>query len=228
MNDDAQSDDGRLPPVDPAVSAHRHPGAGRRRLVALALATLLAGCAAVQPPKFEVQTLYVLAAQPLPKAAAPVHDAVIEVTTPRAWPGFGTARIAYVRRPYEVDYYAASRWADTPARMLQPLLARALEQTAGFRAVVVAPGIVPADLRLDTELVRLQQDFTARPSRMEITLRAQLVDVGAKRVIATRVFDEVEDAPHEDADGGVVAANAALQRLLGQVADFCIAQARRR
>jgi cholesterol transport system auxiliary component len=67
-----------------------------------------------------------------------------------------------------------------------------------------------------------------RPSRVEFTLRAQLVDVREKRVIATRMFDQVENAPREDAEGGVVAANVALQRLLGQVADFCVAAAPRR
>lgn len=225
MTDDLRSDDGVPMHADRDVIARRSPSARRRRFSLLALTALLAGCAALQPPKVEDQTLYVLAANPLPQAAGSRHDLVVEVALPRAWPGFGTARMAYVRRPYELDYYAASRWADTPARMLQPLVARALEQTRSFRSVVRAPGIVPADVRLDTEIVRLEQDFTVRPSRVEFTLRAQLVDVRERRVIATKVFDEVENAPHENADGGVVAANDALQRLLGRVADFCIAEA---
>lgn len=228
MKDDARSDNGTQRRVQHAMNAHRNRPAGRRRFAALALATLLAGCAALQPPRVEVPTLYILAAEPLPRATGPHHDAVVEIASPRAWPGFGTEQMAYVRHPYEVDYYAASRWADTPARMLQPLLARALEQTGSFRSVIRAPGLVPADVRLDTELVRLQQDFTVQPSRVEFTLRAQLVDVRERRVIATKVFDQVENAPREDAEGGVVAANVALQRLLGEVADFCIAEAPRR
>ena len=46
--------------------------------------------------------------------------------------------------------------------MLGPLLMRTLEDTGSFRAVVHAPTGLPADLRLDTELVRLQQNFTGR------------------------------------------------------------------
>ena len=228
MTEKLRSDVGKPLPAAPDVIARRSPCAGRRHIALLALTALLAGCAALQPPKVEDQTLYVLAAKPLPPVAGLRHDLVVEVAQPRAWPGFGTAQMAYVRRPYELDYYAASRWADTPARMLQPLLARALEQTGSFRSVIRAPGIVPADVRLDTEIVRLEQDFTVQPSRVELTLRAQLVDVRERRVIATKVFNEVENAPHENADGGVVAANEALQRLLGQVADFCIAEAPRR
>jgi cholesterol transport system auxiliary component len=121
------------------------------------------------------------------------RDLVLEVALPRAWPGFDTAQMAYVRQPYELDYFAASRWADTPPRMLGPLLARALEQTGSFRAVVQMPSTVPADFRVDTELVRLQQDFGVRPSRVELTLRVQLIDVRGKRVAATRVVEVSAD-----------------------------------
>jgi cholesterol transport system auxiliary component len=198
------------------------------RLALLALVALACGCTALQPPQVESPNLYVLAAEPLRKAVRAPRDVVVEVTLPRAWPGFDTAQIVYVRRPYELDYFAASRWADTPARMLEPLLARALEQTGSFRAVVQTPSAVPADVRVDTELVRLQQHFGAPPSRVELTLRVQLTDVRGRRVVAARVFEETENAPSEDAAGGVVATNAALQRILEQVADFCVAESAER
>jgi hypothetical protein len=35
-------------------------------------------------------------------------------------------------------------------------------------------------------------------------------------------------APSEDAYGGVVAANRALERVLGQVTDFCVAESANR
>jgi len=185
---------------------------------------LLGGCTGLQPPREDVPTLYVLSAQPLRSVASPRREVVIEVALPRAWPGFDTAQIAYVRQPYELDYFAASRWADTPSRMLGPLVARALEQAGSFRAVVQMPGTVPADVRLDVEIIRLQQNFAVHPSRAELTLRAQLTDLRGKRVVASKVIEEVESAPSEDAAGGVAAANEALQRALEQVAEFCVAE----
>lgn len=194
------------------------------KAVVLAVAVLIGGCAALQAPQVESPTLHVLAADPLPKAARPTRDAIVEVAPPRAWPGFDTPQMAYVRQPYELDYFAASRWADTPPRMLGPLLARALEQSGGFRAVIQAPNPVPADYRVDVEIVRLQQNFAVRPSRAELTLHVQLTDVRGRRVIAARNFEEAAEAPSENAAGGVAAANAALQRMLAQVVDFCVAQ----
>jgi cholesterol transport system auxiliary component len=186
-------------------------------------AAVVAGCAALQPPQVEPVTLHVLAAQPVRAAARPQRDVAIEVAAPRAWPGFDTPQMAYVRQPYAIDYFAANRWADTPSRMLGPLVVRALEQTGSFRAVVQAPGAAPADFRLDTEIVRLQQSFATKPSRAEITLRVQLTDLRARRVVATRTLDDAAEAKSDDAAGGVAAANAALQRILEQVADFCVA-----
>ncbi len=106
--------------------------------------------------------------------------------------------------------------------MLGPLLAHALEQTGSFRAIVQTLGVIPADIRLDTELIRLQQDFQTQPSRVQLTLRAQLIDVVGKRVIAVKLFDETENATSDDAYGGVIAANRVVQRVLGQLADFCV------
>jgi cholesterol transport system auxiliary component len=105
--------------------------------------------------------------------------------------------------------------------MLAPLLVQALEQSGGFRAVVQAPSLAAADLRLDSELVRLQQDFGAKPSRVRITVRAQLIDVNTRRVLATAQFDETEAAPSDDPYGGVLAANRALGRVLERLATFC-------
>ena len=199
----------------------RHLG---RMLAWLGLAASIAACAALQPPKAESPNLYVLTANPLGEGERPPRDVVIEVSIPRAWPGFDTPQMAYVQQPFEIAYFASNRWADTPSRMLGPVLARALEQTRIFRAVVQAPSGIGSDLRLDTEIVRLQQNFAFRPSRAEFTLRAQLSDVRTRRVVASRTFEEVEDAPSDNAAGGAAAANTALQRMLERIADFCVAE----
>ncbi|HEU0282784.1 MAG TPA: ABC-type transport auxiliary lipoprotein family protein, partial [Gallionella sp.] len=175
-------------------------------------------------PKVESQKTYLLEARPLVQAAGIRRDLVLAVNLPHALPGFDTRGMAYVQQAHELNYFASSRWADTPARMLEPLLLQAIEQTGSFRAVVRAVGAVPADIRLDTELMQLQQDFEVQPSRIQLTLRAQLLNVKEKRVLAVREFAEVENADSEDPYGGVAAANRALQRALGKVAEFCVSE----
>lgn len=193
----------------------------------LASAILLAGCTGLQAPHMETPSSYLLEAKAATPATQTRHNLVLEVSMPRTRPGFDTQRMAYVRQPHELEYFAIHQWVDTPSHMLAPLLTQALEQSAGFRAVVQSPSAVTSDVRLDTELVRLQQDFGTQPSQVNLTLRAQLIDVRSKRVLATKQFDETENTTAENAYGGVTAANRALQRILEQLTEFCINESAR-
>jgi cholesterol transport system auxiliary component len=196
----------------------------RAGILAVGLA-LTAGCGGLQPVKNDAPNSYVLQAQFQSVAAA--HGApVLLVARPRAHPGFESPRMAYVRKPFELEYFSRNRWVDSPEKMLTPLLVQAFEASGAFGAVSQSAGVVTAQLRLDSEIVRLQQEFTAAPSRVRFTLRAQLIDVAGRRILATREFDVTENAASDDPSGGVVAANQAVQRALSEAAVFFAAQAR--
>jgi cholesterol transport system auxiliary component len=191
-----------------------------KRLLAVALTPLLlTGCSLWPTAAADATSLHLLDARPA-VASTTRRDLVLSVGAPRAAPGFDTAAMAYVRNAHALDHYAMHRWADAPARMLGPLLTRTLEDTGAFRAVVPAGSGLQADLRLDTEIVRLHQSFLQQPSRLELTLRVQLVDLAARRVLATHYVEVMQEALTEDAPGGVAAANAAVARALAQVAAF--------
>lgn len=185
--------------------------------------SLLGGCSTLLPPAPPPDNIYLLEANPAPVRSTPAarRDLVLAVSMPRARAGFNTAQMLWVRQAHGLEVYSRNRWADTPARMLAPLLAQALERSGTFHAVVQSPSEVSATLRLDTELVRLQQDFSVQPSRVQFTLNAQLIDIGTRRIIASAEFDETENAATEDAYGGVRAANLALERLLVRLTAFC-------
>ncbi len=205
-----------------AMNRDRHPRMLCRMLHVLACSMLLAGCTGLPAPKMESPHIYLIDAQPPARTAQAKRDLVLAIALPHARPGFDTPQMVYLRQPHELEYFAASRWADAPPRMLWPLLVQALEQAGGFRAIVQTPGVIPADVRLDVELVRLQQDFGTRPSRMHLTLRAQLTDVRSKRLLAVKLFDEVQNAASDDPYGGVIATNLMVQSLLGQLVEFCL------
>jgi cholesterol transport system auxiliary component len=87
--------------------------------------------------------------------------------------------------------------------------------------VLRAPTAATGEMRLDTELLRLQHDFVASPSQVRLTLRAVLIDSATRRVIAQREFDASVPSASEDAYGGVVAANVAVRTVLAELAEFC-------
>lgn len=190
------------------------------KIAAALFALVLAGCSSLRPTEVESVRTYLLEAQIDRTVQVKPIPLVLTVSPPRAVPGYDTVRMAFVRQPHMLEYFAKNRWAETPAKMLGPLLVRALELRTGFNAVTSADGMVKGDVRLDTEITLMQQEFTTLPSHLHMKLRVQLVEQANYRVLATQVFDAVEAAPTDDPYGGVIAANRMLPRLLGQIADF--------
>lgn len=77
------------------------------------------------------------------------------------------------------------------------------------------------DLRLDTEMLRLHQEFGGGPSRVHFTLRVTLSDEVSRQVISWRQFDETVLSASDDTYGGVAAAKNAVQLVMQQLAAHC-------
>ena len=188
----------------------------------LLLGALLAGCS-LPVDKSEPPQAFLLevGAFESPPARRPTGKTLL-VTVPRAAPGFDSNQIAYTRQPLKLDYYNNSVWSDTPAKMLLPVLVRAFEGTGAFKAVVSPPASAVADLRVDVDLIRLQQELMAQPSQVRLTVRLKVIDTHNGQVLGAHVFEALEPTPSEDAYGAARAANAAVQKLLGEIIPFAL------
>jgi len=203
--------------------------ARRCRLGAAGLLLALAGgCSALRPAATPQPSFYSLDSARVEARTATHAPAALSmkaptliVNPPHAASGFDSQRIIYVREAHKLEYFAHSEWVDTPARMLAPLIVAAVENSGTFRAVVLTPSAAAGDLRLDTEIMRLQQDFGSQPSHVRFTLRAYIVDNATRQVLARQEFDETVAATTGDPYGGVVAANRAVQTVLERLAGFC-------
>ena len=203
------------------------------RLIAASLPALFAGCAgtllpqpSAAPARFTLDGAAATATTVTPRAAA-VGAPVLVVEVPRAAAGHDSTRMVYLRRPQELESFAFHEWVDTPAQMLAPLMVHSLQDSGAFRVVLQAPSAASGGLRLETELIRLQQDFGTRPSHVRLTLRAVLMDSATRQAVAWRVFDESVPATGDDPVSGVVAAHLATQRMLAALAAFCVSQSGR-
>ena len=199
-------------------------------------AMTLSACSALGPSTTATSTFYSIdnlwrEQNNVPKQATQSGNATTQptltlaISPPHAAAGFDSARMLYVRQPHKIEYFAHNEWIEPPARMLEPLLVAATERTGAFRAVVMSPNSTTSDLRLNTEIIRLQHDFSTQPSRVRFTLRATLVDDNTRRVIAGEEFDESVEAKSEDPYGGVLATNAVIKTVLEKLAVFSAAAA---
>lgn len=188
----------------------------------------LSGCASLLPKPVAAPTLYTLEATAAPatavlsNAAKAAAMATLVVNTPRADAGFDSPHMMYVREPFKLEYFVHSEWVDTPSRMLLPLIVLNVGKAGAFKAVVPATIAATGELTLDSEIVRLQQDFSAKPSRVVFTVRVYVLDTQTRKTIAWRELEAVVAATSDDPAGGVIAANRAVQIALQQVTGFCI------
>lgn len=208
-----------MKPIDKKRPIGRFVRAGAAGLVLLAVGA----CSAFRPSTTPPPAFYSLDNAQNGSAARtglPCSTLTLIVNPSHAAAGFDSQRMIYLREPHKLEYFAHSEWVDPPARMLGPLLVSAIENTGAFHAVALTPGAATGDLRLDTELIRLQHEFQTHPSRVRFTLRAYLVQERTRRVLAKQEFDGYANAASEDPYGGVMAANHALQLVLQDLSSF--------
>lgn len=190
-----------------------------RCLTLATIAAVFAGCALPGAPSGAAPAEYLLQADFNGSASAATDAPVLMIARPRASAGYDSVRMIYREGTNQLRAFARNRWAGTPAGMLEPLLVDALEATGAFRAVVSAGSGLGGDLRLDAEVLRLQQDFTRSPSTVRFGLRATLVDAGTGRVVLARRFETEEPAAGNDPESGAAAANRAVEQVLTELAD---------
>ncbi len=189
---------------------------------------MVAGCASILPAPPKQSSYYSLdgreskpPAQMVQSASTTITKPTMIISTPRAAPGYDTQHIIYVRKAHKLEYFAHSEWIDKPARMLAPLIVTAIEDTNAFNAVVMSPSHVVGDFRLDSEIIKLQQEFDSQPSKVRFILRVYMVNNLTRKVIAWREFDEAVISTSDNPFGGVVAANKVVNLVLEKLTVFC-------
>lgn len=146
--------------------------------------------------------------------------ATILVSKPLAASGYTTSDMRYVVKSYELSSFAKNSWVAPPADMLETMLIESLQNSGYFYGVVRAPFAGTTAYRLDTQLLSLRQNFLKRPSRIDLAIKAELVNETTKKIVRSKRFvthvNALEDTPY----GGVMAANRAMNNLMVQIVRF--------
>ena len=145
---------------------------------------------------------------------------ILIINTPKAAAGFDTQRIMYTRAPHQLEYFARNEWIDTPAQLLRPLMISAIEKTSAFNAVLTKQSVIASDLRLESEVIKLVQDFSTKPSHVQFRLRVSMIDNATQHIIAIQEFNERVNANTDNPIGGVLAANVAINQALDKLSIF--------
>ncbi len=183
---------------------------------------VLPGCALLRPVNVDTSKA-TLSPAPLGIPRKTNCGATLLVFPPQTQPIYDTTQMAYATQPHQVAYFSRHEWADTPSRMLLPLLVGALQSSGCFKAVVAPPHPHAYTHALRTEIVELLQDFSTQPAVLHLSLRVQLSDDSVGRVIATKEISLRESMPLRTPEGGVTAANVAAAKALQEAVSFALA-----
>lgn len=187
-------------------------------IINLSICLLLAACLG-KPVNTNVNK-YALESISVKRAGEPTAAGTLLVSVSTVNPAYQSSQMIYIQQPYQLSAFAENEWVAAPAQMLLPLLVESLRNAGHFHAVVAAPYPGKSDYHLGVRVIRLQQDFLQSPSQVHMELQADLVDARMNTVVASKGFATAVTAPEDSPQGGVIAANIAVEQLLEQIVVF--------
>jgi cholesterol transport system auxiliary component len=186
-------------------------------LFIILMIALLSSCSLLSPLKADYTT-YVFNTLPCKVKYSPANITLF-VATVSADPLYETDDIAYSSHPLQVEYFAKNKWADTPARMLRPLIINTLQGTRHFRVITTSQN-TQYDYILSAKIEELQQVFTAHSSYVVFRLHVEIINPKTGRIVRAREFISSKITCQCTPYSGVVAANRAITQVLAELANF--------
>jgi len=193
----------------------------RQALMAMSAAALTS-CSIFSPVTTNPSTEYSFTQIPASHHSRYRSSRIVMVMTPDAEPYYKSTQIAYEMQPHQVSYFTQNTWAEPPARMLQPLLVKTLQNTNRYRAIVAPPVTGNYDYMLTTQILNLRVKYDTHPATFEVTLRAQIFNANSNKAIATKEITVDEPICNGPFYTRIVAANYAVSRALAQIANFTL------
>ena len=125
--------------------------------------------------------------------------------------------MAYTTQAQRLDYFAYHEWVDVPARMIAAMMETRLDASGMLGAVLNGSSDIRTDLRLDSEVKSLRQDFNGSGSTLVFEIKVSMVDVSSRSLLKTETFSYKEAASSADPEAGVAAANRAANQFLAEM-----------
>ena len=198
----------------------------RRVLLAGLSGVTLAACTDVIGPP-AAPKLYVLRPQlPAPQPGPKVAWA-LSIQVPDATAALDTGRIAILRPPTGMDYYADAAWSDHATILVQNALLEAFEASHRIEAVARDSDAIHADYILGSDL----RDFEARYAAPDgiptavVRLDLRLLKAVNRELIARTEFSREVPASANSVDAAVEALDEAMAGVLTDVVSWTFAAA---
>ncbi len=126
----------------------------------------------------------------------------------------------YVVKPFELNSFAKNEWIAPPAKMINDVLVKSLENSHVFHAITTAPYSGHSHCRVNTRLTALEQNFLSQPSEIVLSIKADVINEKTDNIIASHRFHRRERALTDTPYGGVLATNLAIKKIMTNLVKF--------
>ena len=133
---------------------------------------------------------------------------------------YDTDGMAFSSKPGTRGYYQLARWSERSSKRFSDLLLARLEHEKIFAAVSQVSGNVRGDWLLTTEILDFYHDAAQQPGVVRMALRAEVVNLKNRTLLARKTFVLSVPVSSFDASGAHQAFNEAATRTLNELADW--------
>lgn len=195
----------------------------RRTFLWLPLVTALAGCVNLglgedQDAKPIVYYVMEDAGRTVSEAAPAARTLLLADTVAAAF--YDTDGMVFSKQPGTRGYYQLARWSERSGKRFSDLLLARLEREKVFATVVQAGSSVRGDWLLTTEILDFYHDAASQPGVVRMVLRAEVIDLGSRSLLARKTFVQSVAVPSYDAAGAHQAFNQAVTLTLNEMSDW--------
>jgi ABC-type uncharacterized transport system auxiliary subunit len=129
---------------------------------------------------------------------------------------FLSLKMYYVKGQYSQYAYARSRWIQSPNDAVTKAITEYLRAMHLFKSVQNAESQTKNDFRLEINIEDFMQYFDANEenSFVNVVLTCNLINNTTHKIVTTKTFHAKVKAKSNDAQGGVIALNYALDTIL--------------
>ena len=195
------------------------------RTLALALLISLSSACSILP-KAEPADVYRLpAAHTVRSSAAPVAW-TLRINKPLASEILNSPRIAVVPAGDLISSYKGARWADPAPALLRNRMLDAFQRDGRVQRVSADDANLQADYEIVGELQAFQSEYSAAGLAVVVRLDARLVQGRTQRVLASHSFEVRQPVAQAQVPAVVSGFGQASDRLMVQLVDWTVAQAK--
>lgn len=190
----------------------------------LVVAGALSGCVSVLPKAPPPSPRFLISPAQFESAGATPVSWSLTIDDPQSTRIYDNTRIALVREPGRVEFYADGEWGDRAPRLFQAALIRSFENTGRVLGVGDRVTQAASDYIVQADIRRMEADDTGGSAKAVISVYVRLTDRNGK-VVAAKLFDAEKPSAANSGPAVARALDAAVGEILGEIVEWTFASA---